>query len=89
MSHLGRAISLVNAAADGAGDEEVSPLEMAAEIRRALDSAARRGREEAASLLGEALEALADGQPADRVAALLYAARASSQSHGGAAGRPW
>ncbi|MGH7904392.1 MAG: hypothetical protein ACREPA_09765 [Candidatus Dormibacteraceae bacterium] len=88
MTHLGRAIALVNAAADGAGDEEVTPAEIAREIRLALASARRRALNESATQLVAALDALADGMPCDHVAGLLYAALARSRVTSGGARPP-
>ncbi len=72
-----RAISLLNAASDGANDEEVTPTAIAEVIRdareaRALEPAARDDRVQ--RFLGEALDAVSDGMPADYVAMILYAA---------------
>lgn len=79
LSHLRRAIKLVNSAADGADDEEVTPAQIADEVGRALATSRRRGLEGCSARLQEALDAIADGMPADYVAGLLYSALALSQ----------
>jgi hypothetical protein len=72
-----RAISLVNAAADGADDDELTPSEIAEVIRDAREALERErlpGHGPVQRFLGEALDAVADGMPADYVAMILYAA---------------
>ncbi|HEX6548941.1 MAG TPA: hypothetical protein VF134_09385 [Candidatus Dormibacteraeota bacterium] len=72
-----RAIALVNAAADGADDEELTPsviAEVIRDAREAPDLGRLAGHERAQRFLGEALDAVADGMPADYVAMILYAA---------------
>ena len=70
-----RAIALVNSVADEAGDEEITPTEIAEAIRDCLELS-----DEVDSVpnvrryLGEALDAVSDGMPADFVAMTLYAA---------------
>jgi hypothetical protein len=64
-----RAIALVNAVADEAGDEEITPTEIAEAIRDCLEQVPNVRR-----YLGEALDAVSDGMPADFVAMTLYAA---------------
>lgn len=72
-----KAIAVVNAVADGAGDEEITPTEIAEAIRDCLEL------EEIAGVprkyLGEALDATSDGMPADFVAMTLYAALGALQ----------
>jgi hypothetical protein len=70
---------LVNAVADGAGDEEITPTEMAEAIRDCLE---QRQVDQVANVrkyLGEALDAVSDGMPADFVAMTLYAALGALQ----------
>ncbi|HLQ62150.1 MAG TPA: hypothetical protein VK131_09825 [Candidatus Acidoferrales bacterium] len=69
-------IGLVNSAADGAGDEDVTPSRIAASIRACLDEieGASPPRRRVRAYLLEALDAVHDGMPADHVAMLLYAA---------------
>ena len=77
-----RAIALVNAAADGADDEEVTPSEIAEVIRDAREAADLRTHPQAERVqrfLGEALDAVADGMSADYVAMILYAALGALQ----------
>lgn len=72
-----RAIGLLNAAADGADDEEVTPSVIAEVIRDAREAPGIEslpGRERVQKFLGEALDAVADGMPADYIALHLYAA---------------
>ena len=68
------AIALVNSAADGAGDEEVTPSEIAEVIRDAIESEDLVGADQVRRYLGDALDAVSDGMPADFVAMILYAA---------------
>ncbi len=80
-----RAIALVNAAADGADDEEVTPSQIAEVIRDAreapdLGSDPRSTRVQ--RFLGEALDAVADGMSADYVGMILYAALGALQEGG-------
>lgn len=77
-----RAIGLVNAAADGADDSEVTPSEIAEVIRDAreaddLEESAHAERVQ--RFLGEALDAVADGMSADYVGMILYAALGALQ----------
>jgi hypothetical protein len=70
---------LVIAVADGAGDEEITPTEMAEAIRDCLE---QRQVDQVANVrkyLGEALDAVSDGMPADFVAMTLYAALGALQ----------
>jgi hypothetical protein len=67
-----RAIALVNSVADEAGDEEITPTEIAEAIRDCLEVADESGP--VRRYLGEALDAVSDGMPADFVAMTLYAA---------------
>jgi hypothetical protein len=67
----------VTAAADGAGDDEVTPAEIAAELRQAIASAELRDRPGVVARLGEALDAVSDGMPEDYVATILRSALGS------------
>jgi len=70
-----KAIALVNAVADGAGDEEITPTEIAEAVRDCLELGAEIDqRSNVRRYLGEALDAVSDGMPADFVAMTLYAA---------------
>jgi hypothetical protein len=69
-----KAIAVVNAAADGAGDEEITPTEIAEAIRDCLEMPETAGVPMVRKYLGEALDATSDGMPADFVAMTLYAA---------------
>ncbi len=69
-----KAIALVNAAADGAGDEELTPTEIAESIRDCLELREIEQGSNVRKYLGEALDATSDGMPADFVAMTLYAA---------------
>jgi len=64
----------VNSAADGAGDEEVTPSEIAEMIRDALESGHQGFEGKVRDYLLEALDAVSDGMPADYTAMILYAA---------------
>jgi hypothetical protein len=80
-----KAIALINAVEDGAGDEEITPTEIAEAIRDCLE---RKDVDKAPNVrryLGEALDAVSDGMPADFVAMTLYAALGALQE-GGAEG---
>src|SRR5712692_6995983 len=68
------ALTLVNAVADGAGDEELTPTEMAEAIRDCLELREIAPGSNVRKYLGEALDATSDGMPADFVAMTLYAA---------------
>ena len=68
-----RAVSLVNSVADEAGDEEITPSEIAEAIRDATEAGAA-APEKVRRYLLEALDAVSDGMPADYVAMSLYAA---------------
>lgn len=78
-----KAIALVNAVADGAGDEELTPSEIAEAIRDCLEESEIEQGSTARRYLGEALDAVSDGMPADFVAMTLYAALGALQE-----GRP-
>ena len=67
-------VALVNAVVDGAGDEEVTPSEIARSIRDCLADSRLNGSGRVRKYLLEALDAVNDGMPADHVAMLLYAA---------------
>ena len=72
-----QAIGLLNAAADGADDEEITPSVIAEVIRDAREAPGIEslpGRARVQNFLGEALDAVADGMPADYIALHLYAA---------------
>ncbi len=69
-----RAIGLVNAVADGAGDEEITPTEIAEAVRDCLELSDLDQLPNVRKYLGEALDAVSDGMPADFVAMTLYAA---------------
>jgi hypothetical protein len=68
-----RAIALANAAADGAGDEEVTPSQIAVAIGDAIE-ALESSAMEVAARLRQASDAVADGMPPDYTAAILYSA---------------
>lgn len=68
------AIALVNEVSDGAGDEEITPTEIAEAIRDCLELAGLDRIPNVRKYLGEALDAVSDGMPADFVAMTLYAA---------------
>lgn len=69
-----KAISLVNSVADGAGDEDITPTELAEAIRDCLELSEVDQVANVRQYLGEALDAVSDGMPADFVAMTLYAA---------------
>ena len=69
-----RAVALVNAVADEAGDEELTPSEIAEAIRDCLELSEIDTVPNVRRYLGEALDAVSDGMPADFVAMTLYAA---------------
>src|SRR5207244_3477346 len=69
-----RAIALINAVADEAGDEEITPTEIAEAIRDCLELPEVDEVPNVRRYLGEALDAVSDGMPADFVAMTLYAA---------------
>lgn len=71
--HVREAIRLVDAAADGADDDAITPSEIAAEIRDALEMADDLPPRVRKYLL-EALDAVSDGMPADYTAMALRAA---------------
>jgi hypothetical protein len=70
---------LVNAIADGAGDEELTPTEIAEAIRDCLELRQVDQVPNVRKYLGEALDAVSDGMPADFVAMTLYAALGALQ----------
>ena len=74
-----KAIAVVNAAADGAGDEEITPTEIAEAIRDCLEMPETSAVPMVRKYLGEALDATSDGMPADFVAMTLYAALGALQ----------
>ena len=69
-----KAIALVNSVADEAGDEEITPTEIAEAIRDCLELSEVDDVPNVRRYLGEALDAVSDGMPADFVAMTLYAA---------------
>jgi len=69
-----KAIALANAVTDGAGDEEITPTEIAEAIRDCLELSEIAQGSHVRKYLGEALDATSDGMPADFVAMTLYAA---------------
>ena len=74
-----KAIATVNATADGAGDEEITPTEIAEAIRDCLELPETAALPKVRKYLGEALDATSDGMPADFVAMTLYAALGALQ----------
>ncbi|HEX4212032.1 MAG TPA: hypothetical protein VIA06_01740 [Candidatus Dormibacteraeota bacterium] len=68
------AIRLANAAADGAGDEEITPSEIAGVIRDALEEPDVASQDRVRRYLNDALDAVSDGMPPDYTAMILYAA---------------
>ena len=70
---------MVNAIADGAGDEELTPTEIAEAIRDCLELRQVDQVPNVRKYLGEALDAVSDGMPADFVAMTLYAALGALQ----------
>ena len=79
-----KAIALINAVEDGAGDEEITPTEIAEAIRDCLELKDVDGAPNVRRYLGEALDAVSDGMPADFVAMTLYAALGALQEGGAA-----
>src|SRR5712691_10971218 len=69
-----KAIALINAVEDGAGDEEITPTEIAEAIRDCLELSDVDRVPNVRRYLGEALDAVSEGLPADFVAMTLYAA---------------
>ena len=69
-----RAIALANATADHAGDEEVTPTELAEVIRDALEDVELTRDPQVRRYLNEALDAVSDGMPPDYTAMILYSA---------------
>lgn len=78
-ARIRKAIGVVNAVADGAGDEEITPTEIAEAIRDCLDMEEIAAIPNVRKYLGEALDATSDGMPADFVAMTLYAALGALQ----------
>lgn len=68
-----RALALLEAAADGAADDDVTPAEISHEVDGAA-GALPAGMTEARGLLEEARDALADGMPGEYVTRILYRA---------------
>jgi hypothetical protein len=77
-----KAIALINAVEDGAGDEEITPTEIAEAIRDCLELKEVDSVPNVRRYLGEALDAVSDGMPADFVAMTLYAALGALQDRG-------
>jgi hypothetical protein len=80
-----KAIALVTSVAGGAGDEDITPTEIAEAIRDCLELSDIDQVANVRRYLGEALDAVSDGMPADFVAMTLYAALGALQE-GGPAG---
>ena len=78
-ARIRKAIAVVNAVADGAGDEEITPTEIAEAIRDCLEMEEIAAVPNVRKYLGEALDATSDGMPADFVAMTLYAALGALQ----------
>jgi hypothetical protein len=78
-ARIRKAIAVVNAVADGAGDEEITPTEIAEAIRDCLEMEEMAEVPNVRKYLGEALDATSDGMPADFVAMTLYAALGALQ----------
>ena len=74
-----QAIALINAVEDGAGDEEITPTESAEASRDCLELSDVDRVPNVRRYLGEALDAVSDGMPADFVAMTLYAALGALQ----------
>lgn len=72
--HIRRAIALVNDAADGTGDQDITPSEIAEAVRDALEMSSDDMPPKARRYLTEALDSVSDGMPSDHVAMSLYAA---------------
>lgn len=72
--HIRRAIGLVNDAADGTGDQDITPSEIAEAVRDALEMSTDDMPAKARLYLNEALDSVSDGMPSDHVAMSLYAA---------------
>jgi len=77
-----KAIAVVNSVADDAGDEEITPSEIAEAIRDCLELSDVDDAPNVRKYLGEALDAVSDGMPADFVAMTLYAALGALQEGG-------
>jgi hypothetical protein len=69
-----KAIAVVNAVADEAGDEDITPSEIAEAIRDCLEMSDVDSVPNVRRYLGDALDAVSDGMPAEYVAMTLYAA---------------
>jgi hypothetical protein len=80
-----KAIAIINAVEDGAGDEEITPTEIAEAIRDCLELKEVDSVPNVRRYLGEALDAVSDGMPADFVAMTLYAALGALQEKGSGA----
>jgi hypothetical protein len=84
VERIRKAIALINAVEDGAGDEEITPTEIAEAIRDCLELSDVDIVPNVRRYLGEALDAVSDGMPADFVAMTLYAALGALQESGSA-----
>jgi hypothetical protein len=82
VERIRKAIALVNSVADDAGDEEITPTEIAEAIRDCLELSDVDDAPNVRKYLGEALDAVSDGMPADFVAMTLYAALGALQEGG-------
>jgi hypothetical protein len=82
IERIRKAITLVNSVADGAGDEDITPTEIAEAIRDCLELGDVGDVANVRKYLGEALDAVSDGMPADFVAMTLYAALGALQEGG-------
>ena len=69
-----KAIALVNSVADEAPDEDITPSEIAEAIRDCLELNEIDAVPNVRRYLGDALDAVSDGMPAEYVAMTLYAA---------------
>ncbi len=82
IERIRKAITLINSVADGAGDEDITPTEIAGAIRDCLELGEVDDVANVRKYLGEALDAVFDGMPADFVAMTLYAALGALQEGG-------
>jgi hypothetical protein len=82
IERIRKAITLVNSVADGAGDEDITPSEIAEAVRDCLELDEADDVANVRKYLGEALDAVSDGMPADFVAMTLYAALGALQEGG-------
>jgi hypothetical protein len=82
IERIRKAITLVNSVSDGAGDEDITPTEIAEAVRDCLELGEVDDAAKVRKYLGEALDAVSDGMPADFVAMTLYAALGALQEGG-------